>query len=294
LDVTSNIVLKFDSAVTALNTGHISLINDANGNGKTGYYGESNTNTIELYFGTSSTANGITTVQTFSDSNRTVASGTMTINDATGVVSINPLHDLDLSNNYHLVVAADSFQKTSNGLKNAAIGADSSLHFSTVSAGTATASGDISAAASSSLWGADGSIAASGYDWISIEGIGTPNGPVTIDASALKQGSLTSDYRFVVHNVSTHANQSAIAEVTGIRFSNFQVGRDFLYVDYQNNAQALPGSAGAILDGYTSGSGEGAGAAFNLSPSLNNEGSLSYLQFLALTQAQASQSVLFG
>ena len=295
LDVMSNIALKFDSPVTALSTGHMSLINDANGNGKNGYFDEANANTIELFFGAGTTANGITTVQTFSDVDRTIASGTLTINDVTGMVTINPLRDLDLSNNYHLVVDADSFQKTSNGLKNAAIGADANLRFSTVTPGSATLSGDISAAASSSIWGADGQIVANGGNsWVSIEGIGTPNGPITIDASTLKPGSTTSDYIFLMHNVSTYSNQSAVAETTGIKFTNFEGGTDILYIDYQGNTTLLPTGTEAIMDGYRAGSGEATGAIVDIAASNNNEGRLSYLQFVGLTEAHVSQSVLFG
>jgi hypothetical protein len=290
LDVTSDIVLKFNTAVTAVLGGHISLINDTNNGTKLGYLGESTQNNIELYFGSSSESNGITTVQTYADQSRTILSGTISINNATGAVSINPLQDLDLSNNYHVFVGADAFTKTSSGLANAEIGADGSYSFKTVTPSMATPSGDITSIVGiSSTWGADGAILAdSGHDWVSIEGIGSPSSMVVIDANKSLR-----NHMFLVQNISTSPEETSFSQTTGISFRNFTQGRDKLYVDYQDNSLPLPTNTSGAL-GYVNTSGENAGAAYQVAPSSNNEGNLSALEFLNLTQAQANHAVIFG
>ncbi len=297
LDVTSDIVLKFDSAVTAVTGGHMSLINELNGGAKLGYLGESAQNSINLYFGASNSVGNITTVQAYSSAtvqDATTLSGTISINDLTGAVTINPSQDLDLSNNYHIVIDAGAFAKTSSGLLNATMGADSSMHFSTVTAGSATTSGDISGAAGSALWNADGTVLANGgHDWVSIEGIGSPSSLVSIDASTLKIGTLSPNYMFLVQNVSTATNETSFAQLTGISFSNFILGKDALYVDYQNHSLPLPTDTGNAL-GYVLTSGEGNGATYQVAQSSNLEGILSKLEFLGLSQTQANQAVLFG
>jgi hypothetical protein len=297
LDVTSNIVVAFDSAVTAKAGGHISLINDLNttDSGKVGYLSESGVNSIDLYFKDSGTVvGGITTVTGYSDSTYATISGTVTIN-AAGVVAINPLSDLDLSNNYHLDISGGTFTKDSNGLSNAEIGANSSLHFSTVTAGVASPSGNIDVAASSSIWSADGTIlAGGGHDWVSIEGVGNPSAPITIDASVIKAGTTAANYMFLVQNVATVSGELSLGAQTGISFSNFVVGKDTLYVDYQNNALPLPANLADATTGYVAGSGEGTGSVYQISPSSNQEGIVSYLKFLNLTNATVNQAVMFG
>ena len=297
LDVTSDIVLKFDSAVTATTNGHISLINEINSTSKSGYLGESSANNIELYFGASTDLGATTSVQTYSDASKTIASGTISIDNATGAVTINPLHDLDLSNNYHVVIAADSFTKTYNGLANLAIGADSSLHFSTVTAGAATSSGSIASAAASSVWNFDGTVSETGHAWVSIEGLGADGALVSLDAAS-------KNYAFVLQNVSTNSDpllHEAAVNSTYVNLKNFNMatGGDIIYFDQQNN----------LLNGLMAPTniGDGVGALVPLSSPLDylltqgsgGTGGPAQISFANLTYLNdpalvASKAVLFG
>jgi len=137
------------------------------------------------------------------------------------------------------------------------------------------------------LGGADGEIVADGgNNWLSFEGYGTPEGLVNLDASAL-------DYMFLVHSVSTAAEEISLSEETGVSIANFDALTDRLYIDYQNPALPLPTNIADALT-YDYGSAEGAGAAYNPGMSSNLEGVLSRLEFLGLTQTLANQAVLVG
>jgi hypothetical protein len=256
LDVSSNIVLTFGTGLTFVEGGHISLVNDANTLAKAGYQGENTDNTINLFLGESTTLDGITEIQAYQDVGRTAGteSGTVTINDATGVVTINPLYDFDLSNSYHVEIAAGTVTKTSNGLSNAAFGAltdgEYALNFSTVSPGDVTTSGSLVAAASSFTMSADGAAMESAHQWASadIDGLGSVTSYASIDVGA-------ADYALVLKNTS-NASESADGILSlGLNvyfeLSNFADG-DMLYFDDQNNAGLVlfDGNAGVQPNGY--------------------------------------------
>ena len=237
LEVTSGIVLTFGTAVTAVTGGHITLVNDANSIAKAGYQGESVDHSINLYMGSSTSSAGVTTVQAFQDAGKTIASGTVSIVDATGVVTIHSLYDLDLSNNYHLEISAGAFTKTSNGTVNAAFGAlngsDYALNFSTVSPGLATASGNLAAAAASVNMDASGLTLAAGKAWVSIDvaGLGSPSTYQEIDLS-------TKNYALVIKNDSTTPGELALANNVYFALNNFTASNT-LYFDDQNNASPI-------------------------------------------------------
>ena len=234
VEVTSNIVLTFGSTVAAVMGGHITLVNDANTVASAGYQGESVDHSINLYMGSSTTNAGVTTVQTYQDAGMTIASGTLSIAVATGVVTIIPLYNLDLANNYHLEISAGSFTKTSNGMSNAAYGAlngsDYALNFSTVSPGLATASGNLTAAVASVQMDASGTTMNAGKAWVSIDvpGLGSPGTYQNIDLSA-------KNYALVIKNASTAPGELALTNNVYFALSSFTAGNT-LYFDDQNNA----------------------------------------------------------
>ncbi|MBC7453999.1 MAG: hypothetical protein H7335_09875, partial [Massilia sp.] len=241
LDVTSNLVLDFGKAVRAASAGTISLVNDANTAGKAGFYGEATTHTIDLHFGARSSSNGTTTVQTYSSAttqNASTLTGTLSIVDATGVITINPLHDLDLANNYHVEIAANSFTGTANGLGNAAFGALTggayALDFATVSPGAAG-----SGSAAVAMTGAAALTA--GHTWIDITGLGDVTvGTVTSVASAVGATA------YVIANQNTDPLDTVIvADTTNVLLAAFRAG-DMLYVDNTVNGRTSSLGSGSL------------------------------------------------
>ena len=228
-DVQSNIVLTFGEAVTARAGGLITLVNDANSGTKIGYVSESFDHSLNFYMGASTVSGGVTTVQTYQNVGLTVASGTLIIS-ATGVVSLNPLFDLDLSNNYHIDISANTFVSGMNGAGNAAY---SGMHFETVTPGTVTV-------AAESLAMTSAGATASSYWWAVMDGLGSLMTAVDVDASA-------HNYAFVAKNVDTpmiyDANNNPDptkgqlgTETTNVRFNNFTLdAADILYFDTQAN-----------------------------------------------------------
>jgi hypothetical protein len=244
LDVTSNIVLNFGSAVTHNVGGHITLVNDDNdapGGVKTGYQFEETNHSIDLYLGDSSrvgdvtTLGDVTTVKAYQDSLKTIASGTVSIHNVTGLVTINPLYDLDLSNNYHVEIAADTFTKTSNGLNNVAFGkvtegGQYALKFSTVSPGEASPSGILNSAAYSFTMSADGETPERGYEWVSVD-TGRLGNLMSYADIELFNGN----FALVIKNTSTKVGELGLGLNFYIALSNFGAD-DMVYFDDQNNA----------------------------------------------------------
>jgi len=248
LDVTSDIVLNFGGAVTAVSGGRISIVNDANTGAKNGYGGENATHTIELYLDAAhaTTNGGVTTVRAYQDSNHTTESGTVTIG-STGLVTLNPLYDLDLSNNYHIEIAANTFQKTT-GVGNLVFGTNGTdLNFSTVGPGVVSSSGSLANVATSGKMTADGAMG-DGHQWISLDGVTLGN------ESALKVLDLSGkDYALVLKDASTAVGELGLATSTNIALGNMEAGHDLLYFDDQNNAGsiALASNVDQCPDGYT-------------------------------------------
>ncbi|MEN7538765.1 putative Ig domain-containing protein [Aurantiacibacter flavus] len=187
LDVRSNLVLTASENIALTNaagTYSIVITNDANGNGKDGYYGtlgetEANTQTIEVTVGGTSptaTVNGTTVA----------LSELLTVTDNRLV--INPYYDLDFSNNYHVEVDAGMFVGETSGQGNFALAAADAT-FATVTPNT-TGSGSArvsGAAASQIMVDADGSLAAS-KKWIGLDNVGNTGAGAAVD-----MGSLSAD-----------------------------------------------------------------------------------------------------
>lgn len=211
LDVTSDLVLDFGTTLGAGVADSIRLVNDANTASKSGFYGETTDHTLVMYFGGRVSSNGITTVQTYSSAttqNASTLSGSVSIVNATGVVTINLLHDLDLANNYHLEVAANSFTNTANGLSNAA--------FATVSLG---AGGSSSAAVA--MTGASALTAA--HTWINITGLEELTGGIVASAAG--------PTAYVIANQNANPLETVIlADTTNVSLAGFRAG-DMLYID---------------------------------------------------------------
>ena len=252
LDVTSNIVLNFGTAVSYIEGGHISLVNDANTTGKAGYQGEARVHTIDLYLGSATTVYGVTEIHAYQDSANSILSGTVKIDNVTGRVTINPLYDLDLTNNYHLEIAVNTFTKTSNGLSNAAFGAYSggeyAMNFSTVSPGAATSSGGLAAAGSSYTMSTDGATLVSGHKWVSVSvsGLGSVTAYTEINVDA-------ENYALVMKNASSLKGELGLGVNVYFALRNFGKG-DMVYFDDQNNAAPIffDSNADAQPNGYSS------------------------------------------
>ena len=264
VEVTSDIVLAFNRPVTANAGAHISLVNDANTASVSGYQGEATAHTIELYLNAGTVAGGITTFQAFSTSNLATGSesGTVTMN-AAGLVTVNPLNDLDLSNNYHVEIAANSFQDASlqgNAVFGALTGGAYAMNFSTVSPGQATTSGSLAAAAASVHMNAAGSALTAGHLWVSLDV------PSLGDSSVLKEIDLTpQDYALVMKTVQI-SGALGVDAGSYVALKNFAAG-DVVYFDQQlavpPTAFVDDQSAAARPSGYTGSSG-GASLAYDI------------------------------
>jgi hypothetical protein len=184
LDVRSDLVFTATEnlAVTGVDgTYHIKIVNDANSIAKAGYSGtlgesidNSQTLTVTVTGGVASaTWNG--TAVTLSQ--------VLTLTGHT--LSINPLYDLDFSNNYHVEIDAGLFVGATSGLGSVAV--SSGATFSTVTPNT-TGSGAalVSGGAASQIMHADGTLSAS-YKWVGLDTVG--NTAVTAPTSI---GSLAS------------------------------------------------------------------------------------------------------
>jgi hypothetical protein len=283
LEVTSDIVLNMGTAVSYAQGGLIQIVNDANSGSKLGYIssttdfntgvtttpamGETVAHSINLYLGSSTVTGGITTISAFQDAGLTTASGTVTI-DGNGLVTLNPLYDLDLSNNYHVEIAAGTFTKTSNGLANVAFGAvdgsgNYAMNFSTVTPGEATTAGSLAASAASTKMDVSGGSLLAGHDWVSVDvaGLGGFFTLQTLDLSA-------KDYALTFRNASTAAGELGLANNVYIDMSGFNAN-DMLYFDDQNNAGAISFEGDANLNLQA-----------NASP-FDNNGSLAYDMYMS-------------
>ena len=243
LEVTSNLILNFGTAINVATAGTINLVNDANSGTKLGFAGENLDHSVAMHFGTGTISAGVTTMETYSSATTQDAStlnGSLSIVNATGVVTISPLFDLDLSNNYHLEIAASSFTGTSNGLGNAAFGALTggayALNFSTVSIGAASATG----VGNASVEMTSATALTTGHTWINITGLGdTTNGTVATVASA------TGATAYVIANQTVDPADTVItSDTTSVLLAPFRTS-DFLYVDNTINGRISDLSSGS-------------------------------------------------
>ncbi|MDM7943567.1 MAG: Ig-like domain-containing protein, partial [Hydrogenophaga sp.] len=203
LDVSSDIVLSYSEPVTAQAGKYIRIVDD----GGAGFRGESSAHTqvIEV-----------------TDSTQVSIIG--------GRVTLNPTFDLDLANNYHIEIDAGAFVGQTSGQATGAYNGSSSLNFSTVTPGTGT----LANAASSQAMDASGAMVA-GYNWLDIEGMGSPSAgsgtPVDLSGG---------NYALVAKDYDANGGNSAI-DYDGIQLgdlyvaaNNFALG-DLIYIDDQFN-----------------------------------------------------------
>ncbi|QVL45271.1 MAG: hypothetical protein KFB94_08440 [Methylophilaceae bacterium] len=207
-DVTSSIVLTYSEAVTAASGKYLRIIND----GGDGFRGESATHT-QL-------------IEVTDESQVSIVNGTITIN---------PRFDLDLANDYHIEIDAGAFVSVATGVASNAYDGTDTLNFSTVTPGTTS----LSNAAASVEMDANGDMVSS-YEWLDIEGIGSPSSdnPVSLDLS-------TGNYALVAKDYDTEGSDDDIG-YDGISLNNLNVAAngfgagDLIYIDDQtNNSDAL-------------------------------------------------------
>jgi len=211
LDVRSNIVFTSSEALQLSSSGTytIKIINDANDTAKAGFHSEVSTNS-----------------QTITITNGVVSGGGVSING--NVITIDPLYDLDLSNNYHIEISAGAFVGTTSSAGSLAV---SGLTFSTVTPGTAFASAAVSQSMTST-----GALASS-LQWFDGSNLGSLSTATPQDydlsggnyAMALKYDSTT-----------TTATGPITDADTFVQLKNFGAS-DLLYVDIQDNAVVTSG-----------------------------------------------------
>ncbi|QVL45270.1 MAG: hypothetical protein KFB94_08435 [Methylophilaceae bacterium] len=208
LDVTSSIVLTYSEAVTAASGKYLRIIND----GGDGFRGESETHT-QL-------------IEVTDESQVSIVNGTITIN---------PRFDLDLANDYHIEIDAGAFVSVATGVASNAYDGTDTLNFSTVTPGTTS----IENAAASVEMDANGDMVSS-YEWLDIEGIGSPSSdnPVSLDLSTGNYALVAKDY--------DPAGNDEMSGYDGIKLNNLNVAAigfgagDLIYIDDQtNNSDAL-------------------------------------------------------
>ena len=215
LDVTSNIVLNYGQNIKGVSGKFIHIVND----GGTGFHGENTTNTLDISV--------------------TDLSQVTVVN---GIVTINPLRELDLANNYHIMVDAGAFTSTATGAATLAFDGTNLLKFSTVTPGT-SASGDMTQAALSQAMDASGNLVNS-YKWFDIEKLGTPAASLALDLSTGKYALVAKDYNAAGATYLPDPSQGnqLVAVDDGIQVGDFNVAPsgfgadDWVYIDNQNNA----------------------------------------------------------
>jgi hypothetical protein len=212
LNPTSNIVLSYDVAVTAVPGKFIRIVNDG-GSGDNfttspggGFRGENTINTLSI-----------------------AANDTTQVSIVGSRVTLNPTADLDLANKYHLEIDAGAFTGAS-GAPTIAFDGTTSLNFNTVTPGRF----DLTLAPASRRQNDQGQLVES-YKWLDIEGIGSPSSTagVPLDLS-------TGSFALVFKDYSARA-ASATAGFDGIEVKDFNVLAsgfgldDLLYADSQNS-----------------------------------------------------------
>jgi len=206
LDVSSNIVLTFPEAVTAVSGKVIRIVNV----GGAGFRSENTINTLDV-----------------------AVDSTAQVQISGATVVINPTSDLDFGNDYYISIDAGAFVGASGKLSDAFEGV-SSLNFSTVTPGTTSPNlPNISNAAPSFIMGSGGTLTPS-YSYLDIEGIGSPaaGAATPIDLS-------TSNVALVFKDHDPSGPDTNLG-YDGVRAGNFNIAvngfgaGDRIYVDNQS------------------------------------------------------------
>ncbi|OYU10068.1 MAG: hypothetical protein CFE38_19555 [Comamonadaceae bacterium PBBC1] len=205
-DVSSNLVLNYSESVTAVSGKFIRIVNDGNGGTVTGFRGESSTHTLSI-----------------------AANDTSQVSIIGGRVTLNPTFDLDLANNYHIEIDAGAFVGATSNLASAAYDGNASLNFQTVTPGTTA----LANAAASQKMAADGSMTVS-YQWLDIEGIGSPSGSATaLDLSGGNYSLVAKDYDTAGGNADSGYDGIQVGDLN-VALIKFGLG-DLIYIDDQGN-----------------------------------------------------------
>jgi hypothetical protein len=152
-------------------------VNDANGAGKLGYYGENVTNTLTYVIPSSANVHNL-------------AQGSVSISG--NKLIINPSRDLDFSNNYHIEISGVAVRGKVSGLNFAGISNATDLNFSTVTPSTAT---DLSGTQGLSQTMSSSGDLTNSFLWFDIDGRGTRSSStgVAVDLSGKKVALITPD-----------------------------------------------------------------------------------------------------
>lgn len=225
LDPTSNIVLTATEGVSFASTGTytITISNLANGSGKDGYQSEATANTQVI---------------AITDG---VVSGDGSVSIVGNTIVINPTWDLDISNNYSLDISQGAFVGNVSGQPSVAF---ATANFATVTPGSGAA---LSAAVVSHVMDdATGGLVA-GSQWMSVFGVGDPNGTATLPggnydlASDIGTADGNTSYTILLGVDSNPLGGDSVAFTDGVNINNGTEwvaltnfsSNDLIYVDTQ-------------------------------------------------------------
>ena len=206
LDVTGDIVLIASANLSATGTSG-KLITFTNTSVTSGFAGENKVNTFTVDAGD-------TRYVTIDPLNPTR-------------ITIKPPFDFDFGNSYSITIEKDAFTSTNGAQKSQAVASADTLNFGTVAVGASFA-----AANQGQLLAADGTVSSTGKKWFSVEGMGTPGVPDSLDLAG-------GDYALVIKDrdplgASPVRNDGVGVSGTNLDVVNWGTG-DLIYVDDQNN-----------------------------------------------------------
>ena len=204
-DVTSNIVLTASENVTAVADKYVHIIND----GGTGFHGENTINTQDI-----------------------LVTDTSMVTIVNNTITINPQYDLDLANNYHIMVDAGAF--TANEVDSVATVDALAMNFSTVTPGTA--GGGVAGAVASQMMASGTDAMAASYSWWDVETLGsTISTAVNGDLVAGNIAVVFKDYDPLAGDANSGYTGIGSPGDDYVNLLNFGNG-DLLYIDNQTNA----------------------------------------------------------
>jgi hypothetical protein len=221
LDVTSNLVLSFSEEIEFVSGGEIRVVNDANGAGKLGYYGENLTNTLTYVIPSSANVHNL-------------AQGSVSISG--NKLIINPSRDLDFSNNYHIEISGAALRGKVSELNFAGISNATDLNFSTVTPSAAKNLSDTQGL--SQTMSSSGNLENSFY-WFDIDGWGTRSSSsgVAVDLSGKKVALIAPDKLAAPSELVPDGNGGYSVAQANVSTGNFNLAvsdfgsDDLFYVD---------------------------------------------------------------
>jgi hypothetical protein len=202
-DVSSDVVLNYSESVVAQTGKCIRIVDD----GDVGFRGESSVHTQIID-----------------------VTDSMQVSITGGKVTLKPIFDLDLANNYHIEIDAGAFVGLNSGQATEVFNGSTSLNFGTVTPGT----GALTNAMASQVMDVDGQMVA-GHRWLDIEGLGSPSGSAMgLDLDGFNYALVAKDYDAQGANSSSGYDGVALGDLN-VGLNNFGLG-DLLYIDDQGNS----------------------------------------------------------